>query len=198
MNFDDIKKGISLLQKVSQVFSQNENNDTITVESNDCQSTLRNKGTANNGKTRTTKESKHGKSKKQDMKDSVSQLYNPIDVLNTIKQLGERAVEAVKYCEEQETERERIRAQRDREIEIIRAQRDMIMSYLDKSFDERRMIFDKQFKALDKAISNGDIQLVSVTLESINQLAASSPFKALADIQSVKGALEQPGSTFDI
>lgn len=197
MNFDDIKKGISLLQKISQALSKGENSNTGDGHSGQ-QSHLAGQTDVGNRSSKTPKMQKKGKSNKKDVKQSPSILYNPVDVFDTLKQLGENAIEAVKYCEEQETERERIRAQRDREIEIIRAQRDMIMAYLDKTFDERRMIFNKQFDVLDKAISKGDTQLVSMTLENINQLAASSPFKALADIRNVQNTLEQPGSTFDI
>lgn len=197
MNFDDIKKGISLLQKISQAFSKGENSNTGDSHSGQ-QFHLANQTDIGNRSSKKPKMKKERKSKEKDVKQSPSMLYNPVDVFDTLKQLAENAIEAVKYCEEQETERERIRAQRDREIEIIRAQRDMIMAYLDKTFDERRMIFNKQFDVLDKAISKGDTQLVSMTLENINQLAASSPFKALADIHNVQNTLEQPGFTFDI
>ena len=106
-------------------------------------------------------------------------------------------METVKFCEEQETKREEIRAQRDREIEIIRAQKEMIMTYLEKTFDERRMIFNKQFEILDNAVSKGDTELLATTLDSINQLATSSPFKSLLELKAGSDAL-RPGSTIDI
>ena len=76
--------------------------------------------------------------KKNPKKDKTSQvikkLSSPVEVLTAIKELALAANEAIKYCEEQETEREKIRARRDNDIEMIRAHRDAIMLYLEKTF----------------------------------------------------------------
>ena len=63
---------------------------------------------------------------------------------------------------------------------------------------ERRYLFEQQFKVVDHALMTGNTEELAISLQSINDLAKSSPFKALADIGNVQRALTQEGSTFDI
>jgi len=185
MNFKQILKSL-----LSQALNSNsESDDANNATSSGTKTPLMGTGKS--------KEGAKKQSKTKQVTQVAKELYNPVDVLTAIKQLGEKAMEAVKFCEEQETKREEIRAQRDREIEIIRAQKEMIMTYLEKTFDERRMIFNKQFEILDNAVSKGDTELLATTLDSINQLATSSPFKSLLDLKAGSDAL-RPGSTIDI
>ena len=67
--------------------------------------------------------------------------------------------------------------------------RDILKQYLEKSFDERSAIFMKQFEVVDQALAKGDNTMLSARLTAINELAASNPFKALADINSVQQML---------
>ena len=82
-------------------------------------------------------------------------------------------------------------------IKKVEAMRDTLKEYLEKSFDERSAIFAKQFEVVDKALATGDNNMLSMGLTSINELAASSPFKALADINSVQQMLTDD-SEFDL
>ena len=125
-------------------------------------------------------------------------LSSPAEVLSTIKAFTEAATDAVKFCEVQETKREEIRANRDARIKQLEAQRDIIMNYLDRSFDERRYLFEKHFKIVDHALMTGNTEELTLSLQTINDLAKSSPFKALADLGNVQNTLNQPNSTFDI
>ena len=133
-------------------------------------------------------------------KDKLSgcSLGSPAEVLSTIKAFTEAATDAVKFCEVQETMREEIRANRDARIKQLEAQRDIIMNYLDHSFDERKYLFEKQFKIVDHALTTGNSEELALSLQNINDLANSSPFKALADLGSVQNSLKQQNSTFDI
>lgn len=47
----------------------------------------------------------------------------------------------------------------------------------------------KQFEVVDKALATGDNAMLSMGLNAINELAASSPFKELANINSVQQML---------
>ncbi|MCH5216201.1 MAG: hypothetical protein J1F10_04610, partial [Muribaculaceae bacterium] len=67
----------------------------------------------------------------------------------------------------------------------INAMTASIKNYLDRSFDERSKIFNNYFNVLDAAIEKGDMSLMASTLQSINNLAASSPFKDLNDLDKV-------------
>ena len=125
-------------------------------------------------------------------------LATPADVLNTINTFVKASEEVAKFTELQKTKRAEIRAQAATRIKEIDAMRDVIMTYLDKTFDERSKIFAKQFECVDKALADGDANLLAISLNSITDLAKSSPFKALADMGNVQKQLSANNSTFDI
>lgn len=107
------------------------------------------------------------------------------------------AGEVAKFSELQETKRTQIRADAEVAIKKVEAMRDVLKQYLEKSFDERSAIFMKQFEVVDQALAKGDNTMLSAGLTAINELAASSPFKALADIKSVQQMLTDD-SEFDL
>ncbi len=67
-----------------------------------------------------------------------------------------------------------------------------------KTFDERSAIFSKQFEVVDEALRTGNTEMLALSLQSINALAAQSPFKSLADIGQVKQALTAGDTEWDI
>lgn len=109
------------------------------------------------------------------------------------------AGEVAKFTELQETKRTQIRSNADVAIKKVEAMREVLQKYLTKSFDERSAIFAKHFEVVDSALINGDTAMLSAGLNAINELAASSPFKALADFNSVQQMLLTDNETeFDI
>lgn len=132
-----------------------------------------------------------------DLVSVVSTLGTPVAVATTIKDMVQQANETIRFCEEHKTVRTEIRANAAVEISKINAMADMVRDYLKRSFDERAGLFDNYFTVLDKALEKGDNTLVAQTLQSINSLAASSPFKDLADINKVS-ALLSDGGEWDI
>ena len=123
----------------------------------------------------------------------VGYLKVPGDVTAMIGEMARQANETIRFCEEQKTIRAEIRANADVEITKINAMADMVRDYLKRSFDERAGLFDNYFSVLDKALESGDNTLVAQTLQSINSLAASSPFKDLADLGKVSTMLAERG-----
>ena len=128
---------------------------------------------------------------------SKEAMTNPKAAMQALATLSECAQETVRYCAEQETKREEIRAKRDHAIAKINAVTAILKDYLDKTFDERSSIFAEQFKALDKAMNADNTEAIGMVLNSINSLAAQSPFKALADINQVQQNLTD-GAEWDI
>ena len=109
------------------------------------------------------------------------------------------AGEVAKFTELQETKRTQIRSNADVAIKKVEAMREVLQEYLTKSFDERSAIFAKHFEVVDSALINGDTAMLSAGLNAINELAASSPFKALSDFNSVQQMLLTDNETeFDI
>lgn len=122
---------------------------------------------------------------------------NPAEAAQVLKCFIEVAGEVAKFTEQQKTERKEIEAKRDINISRIQAQKEIIMVYLEKSFDERKENFSKFFKVIDHAIANNNMQQLAMGLDSINQLAASSPFKALATLESTKEAINDKNHIWD-
>ena len=123
----------------------------------------------------------------------VGHLKVPGDVTAMIGEMARQANETMRFCEEQKTISAEIRANATVEITKINAMADMVRDYLKRSFDERAGLFDNYFSVLDKALESGDNTLAVQTLQSINSLAASSPFKDLADIGKVSTMLAEGG-----
>lgn len=131
-------------------------------------------------------------------KRGLMNLNNPEEVLNALCKLQSVANETIKYTEEQETKRAEINAKKDVAIEKIKTIERCIKDYLDKTFDERRSIFAKEFECVDVALKTGNLELLSVSLNSINSLAAQSPFKVLADVAAVQKNLLDTSTEWDI
>ncbi len=136
--------------------------------------------------------------KKSELTETLTKtISTPLAVTQTINELIKQAGETIRFCNEQETVRTEIRARSEVERRKIDAMADMVRDYLNKSFDERAGLFDNYFSVLDKALENGDNILVAQTLQSINSLAESSPFKDLADLDKVSAMLTD-GAEWDI
>jgi hypothetical protein len=120
------------------------------------------------------------------VKNQVSKI-NPTEA---ISQLYSAYSEYKQVVQHEKTKRKEIEAVKKVDIERIHAQRDIIMTYLDKSFDERKDIFKKYFDVLDAALESGQIDTIVKTLDSITGLAKSSPFKDIASIVQVKKMID--------
>ena len=71
------------------------------------------------------------------------------------------------------------------------------MAYLDKSFDERAHNFRTLFSVVDSAVASGNNQQLALVLNSITELAKSSPFKNLANLNNVRAALDDPNHEWE-
>lgn len=194
MKFKDIKEIVGLAQKVLKMTSKEPSSKSTSSKRSKL---VESKSSPHISEDMTPKEEDELIEKTKDKLSGCS-LESPAEVLSTIKAFTEAATDAVKFCEVQETKREEIRANRDARIKQLEAQRDIIISYLDRSFDERKYLFEKHFKVVDHALMTGNSEELALSLQNINDLAKSSPFKALADLGSVQKSLNQKNSTFDI
>lgn len=93
---------------------------------------------------------------------------------------------------EERTKQNVIKAYERTIITQIKANRDVLIKYLEYSFDERVNNFRLLFEKVDRAITDGDNHKLALALDSITEIAKSSPFKDLADLTSVKAALDNP------
>ncbi|MDR1623603.1 MAG: hypothetical protein LBS04_01320 [Tannerellaceae bacterium] len=120
----------------------------------------------------------------------IQQLQGHINPVNTFNELLTLYKDVSVTIETEKTKRVQIIAEKEAKIETIRAQRDFFMEYLKKTFDERSTNFSKLFEVIDDALENNNIQQLALGLDSLNKLAAESPFKVIADINMLQNALE--------
>ena len=124
-------------------------------------------------------------------------VLNSGDVAGAVKDLILMAGEVRKFEEAQITVRTDISARRDIAIANIEVQKAALMTYLDKSFDERKENFQKLFTVVDDALEKDSMQQLAMGLESIIKLADSSPFKDLQTIEATASALTDPNHKWD-
>jgi hypothetical protein len=94
--------------------------------------------------------------------------------------------------EEEKTKRHEIEAWEKITLAEIKTKRDFLIGYLDRSFDERATNLRSLLEAVDRAILADDNRLLNLTLQAIIELAKSNPFQDLADLSTVKAALDDP------
>ena len=114
---------------------------------------------------------------------------DPEQALNTLNNLYNKYVELEKAREEYKTERDRIQADKEKALEQIAAIKDVLMTYLNRSFDERAIMIKQNFEVIDTAIANNNMEALAITVQSVNTLVAQSPFKALVDLAQVRREL---------
>ncbi|MEH2398593.1 hypothetical protein [Nostoc sp.] len=119
----------------------------------------------------------------------VKEFLNPAECL---QQMVSAYSEYKIIAEQEQTNRREIEAWEKETITKINAQRELLMAYLDRSFDERAENFRALFAVVDNAIASGNNDQLALTLNSITEIAKSSPFKELANLASVRAALDDP------
>ncbi|NHC33238.1 hypothetical protein [Scytonema millei] len=115
-----------------------------------------------------------------------------VNLLESLQQVVSAYTEYKIIAEQEQTKRREIEAWEQETIARINAQRDVLIEYLDRSFDERAENFRALFKVVDRAITTGNNEQLAVALHSITEIAKSSPFKELANLTSVRAALDDP------
>ncbi|MDM3852915.1 MAG: hypothetical protein PT119_23770 [Aphanizomenon gracile PMC627.10] len=122
----------------------------------------------------------------------VEVLGAGVDAANTLRAIVEAYTEYKIVAEEEKTKRRGIEAWEKATIDKIQKDRDILIKYLEKSFDERAKNFSFLFEKVDQAIENGDNNQLTLALNSITEIAKSSPFKDFADLKLVTAALDDP------
>ncbi|WP_414618768.1 hypothetical protein [Calothrix sp. CCY 0018] len=117
------------------------------------------------------------------------QNLNPAE---SLEQMVSAYTEYLTIAEQERTKRRDIEAWEKEAIARINAQRELVITYLDRSFDERAENFRALFGVVDNALVSGDNEQLAIALNSITEIAKSSPFKDLANLSNVRAALNNP------
>lgn len=125
---------------------------------------------------------------------ALNDMINPAECL---QQIVSAYTEYKIIAEQEQTKRREIEAWEKVTIAKINAQRDLLMAYLNRSFDERAENFRHLFCVVDRAIAADNNDQLALALHSITELAKSSPFKELANLASVRAALDDPNHEWE-
>jgi hypothetical protein len=120
------------------------------------------------------------------------EIITPGSVAECIRDVVEAYTEYKIVAEQEQTKRRGIEAWEKATIADIQAKRDALINYLESSFDERAKNFNFLFKKVDEAIAIGDNKQLALAMTSITEIAKSSPFQDIADLTSVRAALDAP------
>jgi ribonucleotide reductase alpha subunit len=119
---------------------------------------------------------------------------SPTDCL---KEIVSAYTEYKTIAQQEQTKRRGIEAWEKVTVANINAQREFLMAYLDRSFDERAENFRALFSVVDQALASGNNDQLALTLNSITEVAKSSPFKDLANLASFQAALDDPNHVWE-
>ncbi len=128
---------------------------------------------------------------------AAAPLLTGVQAVEVIKEIVAAVGEWVQTVEQERTKRADIAAKEAVTLAAIAADRDVLLTYLDRSFDERKDNFKQLFTALDDAIRNNHAVVADI-LGAITTLAVRSPFADLADAPSVLARLNDKDSEWAV
>jgi len=123
---------------------------------------------------------------------ALNRLTSMVDALGMVKDIAAEYTKVKTVAEIEKSKRTEIRAESNVELARIAAKKELIMTYLDRSFDERKENFSRLFDLADQALKSGNNDALAQVSSSIVELAKESPFKALGDSLSTSEALADP------
>lgn len=126
---------------------------------------------------------------KIDIVQGLDAFSSPTQCFNEIVQAW---TEYLSIAEQEKTKRREIAAWEKVTLAEIQAKRDFLMSYLERSFDKRSQSFKAIFRVIDRAMDSGNNHQLALALNTMVEIAQSSPFKDLADLSTVRSALDDP------
>lgn len=120
---------------------------------------------------------------------SFNRSINPNECL---EQLVSAYTEYLKIAEQEQTKRREIDAWERTTVAKINTFRELLLEGLTRSFDERAENFRSLFAVVDHAIASGNNQQLALALDSMTEIAKSSPLKELGNLANVTAALDDP------
>jgi hypothetical protein len=121
-----------------------------------------------------------------------------IDAFAALNQVVEAARDCLKTHEEQATVRSRIGAYEATEVARIKAGEAVLRDYFAQVFAERRSLYEELFSRLDRALDEGNGEILHSVVRGIVDIAQSSPLANIGDLSQVRAALDDPDQVWDL
>lgn len=121
-----------------------------------------------------------------------------LDGFKALNQIVEAGRECIQIHEVESTKRARIGAYEQTEVARIKAAESVLKDYFTQAFAERRQNFDELFARLDRALDEGNSAAIGAVLQSVVDVARSSPLADLGDLSQIRAALDDPNQVWDL
>lgn len=108
-----------------------------------------------------------------------------LNIAEVVKEITAAAKEFAIICEQEETKRVAIKSHRDVQIANINAQKIIILKVLESSCEERRLVIEKEFEVIDKALLDGNIEMLQTGLGAVVKVIESSPIANFGEFSAL-------------
>ncbi|MEV3966800.1 hypothetical protein AB0K68_01410 [Streptomyces sp. NPDC050698] len=121
-----------------------------------------------------------------------------MDGFAALNQIVEAARECVHIHEVESTKRARIEAYEATEVARIRAAEAVLKDYFGRAFAERRNLYEGLFSRLDRALDEGNGEVLQAVVRGIVDIAKSSPLADIGDLSQIRAALDDPDQVWEL
>ncbi|MEU5087291.1 hypothetical protein [Streptomyces sp. NPDC021356] len=121
-----------------------------------------------------------------------------MDGFDALNRLVEATRECIHIHEVESTKRSRLEAYEATETARIRAAEAVLKEYFAQAFAERRSIYEEMFARLDRALDEGNGEVLNTVVRGIVDIAKSSPLADIGDLSQVRAALDDPDQVWEL
>jgi hypothetical protein len=121
-----------------------------------------------------------------------------MDGFAALNRIAEAARECIHIHQVESTKRARMEAYEATEVARIRAAEAILKDYFAQTFTERRSIYDEMFARLDRALDEGNGEVLHTVVRGIVDIAKSSPLADIGDLSQIRAALDDPDQVWEL
>lgn len=121
-----------------------------------------------------------------------------LDGIAALNQMVEAARDCIHTHEVESTKRARMDAYESTEVARIRAAEAVLKDYFTQAFAERRAVFEELFARLDRALDEGNGEVLHMVVRGIVDVARTSPLADLGDLSQIRAALDDPNQVWEL
>lgn len=122
----------------------------------------------------------------------------PADAFSAVTQIVDIARKFVAEHDEHVTKRQKLYTYEVTEVARIKAAETTLRNYFDLVYAERRAIYQELFARIDRALEEGNNEVLHSVVTGIVDLAKSSPLAELGDLSKVRAAWDDPIKTYEL
>jgi hypothetical protein len=120
------------------------------------------------------------------------------EAFSAVNQIVEVARKFVAEHNEHVTKRQQLRTYEVAEVARIKAAVVTLRRYFDLVFAERRAIYGELFARMDRALDEGNNEVLHSVVMGIVDLAKTSPLAELGDLSKFRAAWDDPDQTYEL